>query len=345
MIFLIVQAVLDKRFRRSWRSILAFTLVASVWIVVGLAINWQAFLRDNLEYGSRISQFNTLLDTLIRSHYANQLSSPLYFNIWSTLGFILLFYILARNKPSDRLCSIWAGAIFTAFVVYGNAWWAFLVIIYPLYSLAIANVLHDILYRKENSYILAIFVLFLTLPIFTQSKWYPTLPPSAGKLLLIVTLLFAFGILLIKQPQWERSRIFKKFLGSQSILHSLMVVPLIAIILTSAILDFVPVFTVNDTRDQQATVEWLNDHTTQNDIVAAASPIVFGLRQAEGIRYEYTVLYTTKQKFLISNLTCCLGLSKIAPSGKWITSWSIPLSNSPGQARRPGALGSTSAIW
>lgn len=307
LIFIIFQSLIDRRFFQVWKAIPIFTLIALIYPLIGWIINWGAFLHDTLEFGTRTSYLDHVLYMVMMNNYRSQIAFEgwrFQYDIWSTLGFILLFYLLARNKDGDRLACLWAASILLVYFFYGTGWWIFLLILYPIYSLAISVALHDIVSGRGNYPLLAVAAMLLMLPIFTYQHVYPVSFSQYGKYVFYVTFLFAFAVLLAKHQGFGFPFKIRVWMGSllrgnqTGVFRALLLAPIVITISAGSFFQLKPIFTTDDSLDQRAVVDWLNANTKQGDLVGASNPISYPLKKATGIPYGDVVFMTTRQNFL-----------------------------------------------
>lgn len=305
LVFVIFQSLIDGKFFKAWKIIPVFILIALIYPLIGWLIDWNAFLHDTLEFGGRLSYLDHILYMVTMNQYHSQLESSSFgYEIWSTLGFILIFYLLARNHDGDKLSCIWAGSVLCIYFLYGTGWWIFLLALYPVYSFAIGVALHDIVYGRNNYPLLAVFIMLFMLPIFTYQHLYPAAYSQYGKYLFFAVFLIAFIIMIARSrgfdlPSGMITEIRKSFQNNRACVYrAFLLVPIIVIMSAASIYQLKPVFTTDDSADQRAVVDWLNANTKKGDLVGAANPIIYPLKNATGIPLEDVVYMTTRQDFL-----------------------------------------------
>ena len=294
-LFIVFQSLMDKQFKQVWRGLLISFLVALVYPISGLIIDWNYFLTDTFFQAARPLQFDQTLWVMLMGHPTDQLYTGFYFfNLWNPLGFVSAFYLLARNKDGDKLLCVLLGSVFITYFIAGQIWWVFLLALYPVYCVAIAVVLHDIVKGEGNYQFLAVSAIFLLLPLSSYQLLYPSLGERAIVIIFSWVVVGVIATLTIKYKYRYISRV-------------LLVCPLIIMMVAGSISELTPLVgiygstspTSGTSSDQQAVANWINANTEQGDMVAVPGSIVYLLDKAVGIDYAEVALYESREAYHI----------------------------------------------
>lgn len=282
-VFVFLAALAEGKLKLWLRTIPAYLVAASGWLIIALITGVEAFAEMVLSGRGTVTSstdFQALLSLLTTGHPDNQLHSQVsnfHVGLWATLGFIALIYVLAKNTRGDRLLLLSFVSLFA--VVVGTrvvVWWILLVMVIPLYALATARLLSDCFVSPG--------VRALLIPVLTSlalAEWNFFHPPQTavaqtgflsieeGRWMLMLSgLLLVTGLLTL-----QREYLALK-LGSQ-----LRRIPVGVYVRNLTLAFFVLLFAINvpaiweqvnkdDSQDLRTLAQWMNENTQPSDLVA-----------------------------------------------------------------------------
>lgn len=305
-IFVFFQSLIDKRLRQIKYALITFSVLFLVYPLLGIIFSWKWFIYDVLFQASRgMDPQNLLYVITLDAPYNRQGFLPPFY--WTLIGFVACFYIIARRSPEDnswsnKLASTMLFSVLTVFVLSTSLWWSSLIVIYPVYSLAISILILDI-YRNRASFVAVLLISIVLLPslLINASINYPFL--ARYSIFYYAVIIFVFLACLAKEKILSTGFLRKfKALNCGNIQAKALFI--IVVLIFSGLVAFVdfPNLRSNATSDQVAVVNYLNFHTVKTDMVAA-NPDITSLFSCIGIDYAQVAFYTIKQPmFLYDNV-------------------------------------------
>ncbi|MCE8427886.1 MAG: glycosyltransferase family 39 protein [Candidatus Methanoperedens sp.] len=284
IIFLIIQSIIDKNTAMIKKGIPVFFLLSLIYPIIGAIQNWDAFIYDMFYQAAGrniiIGGANTLdegVAILMFGLFEGKWLYPPY--IFTLLGFLSFFYIAARNSESDKLISINIVSLLLTLVIIVRIWWVFLIIILPFFCLAIAILIHDIIYRKTNWLLSLVLFSLISVPMFIKTMGYPPLYQRTV-ILVIFTIIF---LLINLENNLDKS----KFQTTNKILLFIIMIILVG----NSLYDIKPIIE-NQNTDRYMVAEFLNKNTVEKDMVAV-EPTLLPIINAFGVNYRHVLLNTT----------------------------------------------------
>jgi len=294
ILFLVLQATLERRVRRMGPVFLFFFISISAYPIIGAFIDWRTFLLETFVLqGTRVAlNPYDLLFTLSVGAPASQLEvygglfrTPL--QIFTFLGLASTAVIVATGKTSvDRLVSTSVASIVIAFAASQYVWWGFLAVLYPFYALSTSILVFRLLaLRSARLPDKNVIVGFAALAAVILATMLVTL---LGVHFESVEMAFfiAFALLLAGFA-FARTRTFPQL---KLILPALMILALLF-----ASTSQVQQTNTNQITDQAQLIDFMNSHTRTTDLVAA-NPAVTWLLHSRAVNYAEVALYTTREE-------------------------------------------------
>jgi len=281
IVFITIQSFLDKRLKSLKTPLIIFFIFSLIYPILGLIFDWNGFVFDTLFQARRKISYEFLHTFILQPPYYFLHPTFKTFYFWTFLGFIGTIYLLLRtNKKNSGRSEI---ILFTAFlsffficVMAKNVWWAYLIIIYPIYTLSTAVLINDALEGRRVA------LLFFMLPIALKSL-------SDTVVLSILCVSFTFFLVLlvgIKIVGSNRTRP-RIWMNRSLILFTILLLSYLFMKDMVRIGDDV----VQDLRE---VVSFINSNINETDMVAS-NPNIMWLLDGIGVDYAQMAFYTTKE--------------------------------------------------
>ena len=279
-IFMVVQSFLDKRMNTLKIPIILFLFVSLVYPLLGIAFGWNEFLFDTLFQTKRKLSHEFLHNFILQPPYYFFYPTFRTFYFWTLLGFTSMFYLLLRknrNKKSLRSDIILVIAFLSFFftsILAKNVWWVYLIVIYPIYSLAIGVLIYDA-FSTRNILSILLLMIPLVLKLFFDRNILYLITIS---LLLVSTRLFYFQ----KRKITTRLSLNLFFLGF--------------VLGSFGYFFFQDILKINENsvQDLRKAVAYINQNVNETEMVAS-NPNIMWLVDGIGVDYAQMAFYTTKR--------------------------------------------------
>ena len=305
-IFVFFQSLIDKSLQKIKYALITFSALFLVYPLLGVIFSWKWFIFDVLFQASRSMDPQNLLYVItLDAPFNRQGFLPPFY--WTLIGFAACFYVIARkntedNPWSNKLISTMLFSVLTVFVLSTSLWWSSLIVIYPVYCLAISILIFDI-YRNRASFVEVLLISIVLLPslLINASINYPFL--ASYSIFYYAVIIFVFLAYLANEKILPTGflRRFKTLNRGNIQAKALFIIVVLIFSGLVAFVDF-PNLRSNATSDQVAVVNYINSHTVKTDMVAA-NPDIASLFSCIGIDYAQVAFYTIKQPiFLYDNV-------------------------------------------
>lgn len=278
-----------------------FSSLALIYPAMGLVLGWENFVTDMVGQAGLFGYdqaFGDTLRVLTMSDPTDQLhwNNRFRLNLWTTLGFVLLFYLAARRREKDSTLLLWGLSGITALVFAAPTFWMHLLPLIPVYYLAMAIAFDDLLdqwrERGIHFWALGLLLLLMALSEFALRRVAPI------DLANYVRYFFLAGAALMGLDLAAQGLLAARpgltALASRACRGTALAL-LVAVALAAGVSIF-PTIAKEESGDQQATVRFLKSELYKSefyspDLAAAAAPIAYPLGD-QGFEYAFTAYVT-----------------------------------------------------
>jgi len=301
IIFLILISIVHKNGSMIKKGLIAFVGMSLFYPLIGLVENWNGFVYDLLyqamNRGVLIGGANSVdqgLAIFMYGLFAGKYLYPPY--IFTLLGFLSVFYVAAIDD-SEKIFPVAIVSGFLVFVINPLIWWSYLIIIFPLFSLAIAILINDIVNQRKNWLLSFLLFLIVSVPMFISVV---NLQSTFQKDVILASFVFVVLLSVVSYVN-EKFNILSKFSSMRRLKNidfpkinftkMVLIIILITILVGSSFYDIGPIM-LNQNSDEYKVAQFLNTHASKDDIVGVDTSFLPALN-AFGVNYQLILLNTT----------------------------------------------------
>lgn len=307
IIFLVIQSIIDRRTVMIKKGIPIFIALGIIYPLIGAIQSWNAFTYDMLYQAvgrNMVAGANTLDEGLAIIMFGLSEDKGLYPPyIFTLLGFLSFFYIAARNDNNDKIISSSIISTLLTLAIIVRIWWVFLIIILPLFSIAIAIFIYDITNQKNNWLLSMVLFSLISMPMFIKTVDYGVSYQG-----IIIIVIFATIFLLSNcEYIWSILRDIFTYIGIKrhmtiidnfdkpkfQTINIILLFIIMTIFVGSSLHDIRPILYENN-NDRYAVTEFLNKNTNKSDMVAAETKLL-PLINATAVYDRLVLLNTTHE--------------------------------------------------